>query len=119
MLAKSLAFEGCSLDKVIEIYENHNYLSYFPHYSITHRLLTLVKSNPEHYHTLMNILINSPLIKFDAEIVGFLLSELKDVNTSSTTFSLIVKLLTQRQHYHLIDEFVTRRDLLKKIVEGL
>lgn len=119
MLAKSLAFEGSSLDKVIEIYENHNYLSYFPHYQVTHRLITLARSNPEHYHALLNIFINSPLIKFNAEIVNLLFDELKDASTSNTTFSLIVKLLTQRQHYRLLEEFVSRRDLLKKIVEGL
>jgi hypothetical protein len=48
-----------------------------------------------------------------------LLGELKDPSTNNTTVSLIVKLLAQREHFHLLDGIITRRDLLKQFVEGI
>jgi hypothetical protein len=109
MLLKSLSFEGCSIDKAIEIFENHNYLGYFPHYSVTSKLIELTKANLEHYHVLLNVFIQSPLIKFNDQILQSLLTTLADINTPNTTASLIVKLLTQRQHYRLFEDIITRR----------
>lgn len=48
-----------------------------------------------------------------------LLGELKDPSTNNTTVSLIVKLLAQREHFHLLEGIITRRDLLKQFVEGI
>lgn len=45
MLLKALSFQGCSLPKIIEIFQNHNHLGYFPHYSITKKTLQLAKQD--------------------------------------------------------------------------
>ena len=39
MIGKALTFEGEPLDPVLEVFNNHNYLSYFPSYETT--LLTI------------------------------------------------------------------------------
>jgi hypothetical protein len=66
MLLKALSFEGCSLPKVIEIFENHNHLGYFPHYQVTKAVLGAARSEPAAYQKLLDTFIKSPLIKFDA-----------------------------------------------------
>lgn len=35
MLLKALSFDTCSLPKIIEVFENHNHLGYFPHFKVT------------------------------------------------------------------------------------
>jgi hypothetical protein len=45
MMVKALSFEGCSLDKVIEVLENHNHLGYFPHYNVTKRTIAAVAND--------------------------------------------------------------------------
>lgn len=63
--------------------------------------------------------INSPLIKFNADIVQLLLTQIADPQLNNSTFSRIVKLLAQREHYQLLQGIITRRELLKKLVEGI
>jgi hypothetical protein len=68
---------------------------------------------------LLEIFVHSPLIKFDAEIAQTLLTMIKDPAINNTTLSLIIKLLAQREHFKLLDGIITRRDLLKRLVESI
>lgn len=43
MLLKVLSFPTFPLDSVIELYQNHNYLAYYPSYAVTKQLLTLTQ----------------------------------------------------------------------------
>jgi hypothetical protein len=72
MLLKSLSFEGSSMDKIIELLQNHNYLSYFPHYEVTKQVTQLARTNEEHYNRILNIFFTCPLIKFNAPILNLL-----------------------------------------------
>jgi hypothetical protein len=45
MMLKSLSFDGCSQDKIIELLENHNHLAYFPHYNVTKRIIEVLANN--------------------------------------------------------------------------
>lgn len=119
MMLKSLSFDGCSQDRIIELLENHNHLGYFPHYNVTKRIIEVLANDQQKFHKLLHIFINSPLIKFDANITQGLLDRIKEPTLDNTTLSLIIKLLAQRQHFKLLDGIITRRDLLKRFVEAI
>jgi len=61
-----MSFEKFSTSNVLDIYKNHNYLAYFPNYKVTNTLINTLQNSPEEYKKLIDILISSPLIKFDA-----------------------------------------------------
>ena len=73
MLSKALTFEGESQDSVIDIFQNHIYLSYFPSYKVTLTLINSVEKDEDTFKKLLQIFLESPLIKFNQEIVDKLL----------------------------------------------
>jgi len=46
MLLKVLTFPNFPLSSVLEVYQNHNYLAYYPGYAVTKQLLVVSESNP-------------------------------------------------------------------------
>lgn len=118
MILKALSFPSPNLDSAIQIFENHNYLGYFPHYNVTAQLLKSATADEKAFHKLLEVLIANPLIKFDANITEWLLAQIADPTTINTTLSLIVKLLAQRDHYHLLTG-ITRRELLRRFVQAI
>lgn len=65
MLQKVMRFSDPHLDSVLEVFSNHYYLAYFPHYQITQRLIKLAEKDEETFKKLLVIFLNSPLIKFN------------------------------------------------------
>lgn len=120
MLLKSLSFDNFSIGNVLDTLENHNYYGYFPHYAVTKKAIERISAvDDSQYQHLLNTFINSPLIKFNADIVNLLLSQIADPQLNNSTLSRIIKLLAQRDHYHLLQGIITRRELLKKFAEGI
>ena len=101
------------------IISNHNYFGYFPHYDVTKKAIERFSADDTHYQVLLDAFILSPLIKFNADIVQLLLSQIADPQLYNSIFSRIIKLLAQREHYQLLQGIITRRELLKKFVEGI
>lgn len=58
---------------------------------------------------MLGIFMISPLIKFDKEVVDSLISDIKDPSNTQETFSLLYKLLAQRQAFGLLEGIVTGR----------
>ena len=108
MLEKAMSFPTCSLDKIVELYGNHNYLSYYPHYRITHKLISIAQNNQEIYQQLLKVLIQSPLVKFNADILNQFIESLKSAATSQTVFSLTLRLLVSRHFHRLFEGLLTR-----------
>lgn len=79
----------------------------------------MARANGDIYRRLLDIFLVSPLIKFDKEIVDGLIDDIKDPSNPQTTFSLLYKVLAQRQAFGLFDGIVTGRELLGHIIEGL
>jgi hypothetical protein len=79
----------------------------------------LARANGDIYRRLLDIFLVSPLIKFDKEIVDSLTNDIKDPSNPQTTFSLLYKVLAQRQAFGLLDGIVAGRELLGHIIEGL
>lgn len=73
----------------------------------------------ESYKRLLEIFFVSPLIKFNREVVNSLINDIKDPSISQNNFSLLYKVLAQRQAFGLLEGIVTGRELLGHIVEGL
>jgi hypothetical protein len=40
-MTKVMSFQKFPLDSVLEVYQNHNYLAYYPGYAVTKTLLVL------------------------------------------------------------------------------
>ena len=78
MLEKAMSFEDASLDPILDIFHNHNYLSYFPSYETTFKFLSLAEKDSKTLYKFFYTLIHCPLIKFNKQIVEKLLSLLKD-----------------------------------------
>ncbi len=79
----------------------------------------MARANGDIYRRLLDIFLVSPLIKFDKEIVDSLINDIKDPSNPQTTFSLLYKVLAQRQAFGLFDGIVTGRELLGHIIESL
>lgn len=73
----------------------------------------------ESYQRLLEIFFISPLIKFNREVFNSLINDIKDPSISQKNFSLLYKVLAQRQAFGLLEGIVTGRELLAHIVEGL
>lgn len=73
MLSKALSFEGEAHDSVLEVFQNHNYLSYFPSYEVTNALINSTEQDEANLIKLMLVFMHSPLIKFNQQIVDKLL----------------------------------------------
>lgn len=115
MLHKVMDITEAPLEQAIEIYSTHNYLSYFPHYSTTLRLISLVQTDEESFAKLLHIFEYSPLIRFDRPIIDHLLAVARDNNTSDTIFSAICKLLRQRADLGIIKNEISKKILLEKL----
>ena len=46
MLSKIMGLEGCKVTPLIQLLHHHNYLTYFPHYRVTNRLLNMFTEDP-------------------------------------------------------------------------
>ena len=79
----------------------------------------MARANGDIYRRLLDIFLVSPLIKFDKQIVDSLINDIKDPSNPQTTFSLLYKVLAQRQAFGLLDGIVTGRELLGHIIESL
>jgi hypothetical protein len=120
MLLKSLSFDDFSVDEVLITLWNHNYYGYFPHYAVTKKAIERISAADDvSYQRLLDAFISCPLIKFNAEIVQVLLSQITDPKLDNSTLSRIIKLLAQREHYQLLQGIITRRELLKKLVGAI
>ena len=64
-------------DRVLDLYERHYLLGYFPHYTTTRRLAENVKGDAERLERFVGILNVSPFIKVDGETVKEILEGLK------------------------------------------
>ena len=82
-------------------------------------MLRLARADGEVYRKLLNIFLTSPLIKFDKEVTDSLINDLKDATNPYSTFSILYKVLAQRQAYGLLEGIVTGRKLLGHIVAAL
>jgi len=87
----------------LEVFTNHNYLSYFPAYNITLKTLNVAEKNPDIIHKFLLVLTSSPLIKFNKQIVDKLLGMLKDESLNREIYSRVVKLLVQRSALKIIE----------------
>lgn len=97
-----MSFENCSVSNILDIYQNHNYLAYFPHYNTTNTLLVTLQPHPEHYTRLINILLTSPLIKFNQQIFETLTNQLNIIEAPNNIFSCLSKLIVSRSALNLI-----------------
>lgn len=112
MLHKAMSIEAVDLEKVLDVYGNHNHLGYFPSYQVTAEIIRLARANGDVYRKLLNVFLISPLIKFDKEVTDSLISDIKDPSNPQSTFSLLYKVLAQRQAYGLLEGVLTGRELL-------
>jgi len=112
MLHKAMSIDAKDLERVLDVYGNHNHLGYFPSYEVTVELIRSARANGDVYRKLLNIFLISPLIKFDKEITDSLISDIKDPSNPQSTFSLLFKVLAQRQAFGLLDGIITGRELL-------
>jgi hypothetical protein len=64
--------------KMLELFEHHTFLMYFPHYNATTRLLEAVQDDPEKLQQLLKLLKSRVFIKIDASFVGKALEAAKD-----------------------------------------
>jgi hypothetical protein len=119
MLQKVMSFEEADLEKVLEVYANHNHLGYFPSYKVTAAVIQSTRANGDVYRKLLDILLISPLIKFDKEVTNSLINDIQDPSNPHSTFSLLYKILAQRQAFGLLDGIITGRDLLGHLVVAL
>jgi len=55
---------------ILELYENHTFLMYFPHYQVTSHLLEAVKADGEKLQQLFKLLRSRVFLKFDAEFIA-------------------------------------------------
>lgn len=64
-------------DKVLDLYENHHLLRYFPHYSTTEKLVGRVSEDSQKLQRFVKILAQCPFIKLSSSIASAILQGLQ------------------------------------------
>jgi hypothetical protein len=73
-------------DRLIEIFSNHNYLTYFPHYSATNAFVRHLMENgdQENLEKMLRVLISHPLIKINYKTVSLFVENLGKEEVDAT-----------------------------------
>ncbi|MCB0368231.1 MAG: hypothetical protein KDD45_02035 [Bdellovibrionales bacterium] len=95
------------MEPVLDIFQNHNYLAYFPAYSTTSNFLRAITQHEELLSKFIQALMISPLIKINRCIIDQFLTILDNQELPQGIFSMIVKLLVQRSSLKLINQEIS------------
>lgn len=94
------------MNYTLQVFENHNYLTYFPHVDTTEAVNRFIlnpgKTSPPILQTNLNrwlkILYRSPLIKINEKIVLALLDQIPSPKTNCDNLAMVIKVLMVRNH---------------------
>lgn len=84
---------GGDAANILELYEHHTFLSYFPHYQVTNQLLQAVKDDAEKLEQLLKLLRSRIFIKLDDQ---FVVNALEVAKESPELTTSVLQLAAQR-----------------------